>query len=267
MSLFPAHLPSLLRTPALKALALQLSAFIVVSIIHVWLARSGVSVPALAAALAQGVVAALLSRWRRLAWWWLLIQLLFAPAAILLQAAALPPWIFLLAFLLMTSLYWSTWRTQVPLYLSGARVWRAVAALLPPGRALQGVDIGSGIGGLVLELARTRADCQFTGIELAPLPWLISRLRGSLSGSTARFLCGDYQKLDLEAFDVVFAYLSPAAMPALWTKACAEMRPGALLISYAFPIPGHPADRTHPLAGDDRQLHVWQMVSRANSTS
>jgi hypothetical protein len=35
----------------------------------------------------------------------------------------------------------------------------------------------------------------------------------------------------------VFAYLSPAAMPALWRKAQREMRPGSLLVSYEFEIP------------------------------
>jgi predicted O-methyltransferase YrrM len=44
--------------------------------------------------------------------------------------------------------------------------------------------------------------------------------------------------LDFAQFDVVFAYLSPAAMPELWKKAQREMRPGSLLISYEFPIEG-----------------------------
>lgn len=36
---------------------------------------------------------------------------------------------------------------------------------------------------------------------------------------------------------MVFAYLSPAAMPALWSKAQREMRAGSFLASYEFEIP------------------------------
>jgi predicted O-methyltransferase YrrM len=75
------------------------------------------------------------------------------------------------------------------------------------------------------------------GIELAPLPWLVSRLRAAWSGSRARFLRGDYEQLNFAEYDLVFAYLSPAAMPALWRKAQREMRPGSLLASYEFEIP------------------------------
>ena len=62
-------------------------------------------------------------------------------------------------FLFLLALYWSTFRTQVPYYPSGRRVWDAVAA---PAAARAGavrvIDIGSGLGGLVLDLARRRPE-------------------------------------------------------------------------------------------------------------
>ncbi|HSX69654.1 MAG TPA: class I SAM-dependent methyltransferase, partial [Pseudomonas sp.] len=39
-------------------------------------------------------------------------------------------------------------------------------------------------------------------------------------------------------YDVVYCFLSPAPMAELWTKARSEMRPGSLLISNSFEIPG-----------------------------
>jgi predicted O-methyltransferase YrrM len=99
------------------------------------------------------------------------------------------------------------------------------------------VDIGSGLGGFTLHLAAARPESVVVGIELAPLPWLVSRLRAAWSGSRARFLRGDYEQLNFAEYDLVFAYLSPAAMPALWRKAQREMRPGSLLASYEFEIP------------------------------
>jgi hypothetical protein len=58
-----------------------------------------------------------------------------------------------------------------------------------------------------------------------------------MSRGKSRFIRGDYEHLDFVSYDVVFAYLSPAAMPALWEKARAEMQSGALLLSYEFTIP------------------------------
>ena len=72
--------------------------------------------------------------------------------------------------------------------------------------------------------------------------------------------CGDFWRTDLARYDVVYAYLSPAAMPRLWAKARREMRPGSLLVSNGFEVPGVPAGRVIPLGDAMRStLHVWQM--------
>ncbi|WP_308600791.1 class I SAM-dependent methyltransferase [Massilia sp. Dwa41.01b] len=165
---------------------------------------------------------------------------------------------FLVVFLFMLVLYWSTFRTQVPYYPSGRSAWaRVVTELLPQGRAISVIDIGSGLGGLVLDLARRRLDARVVGIELAPLPWLASWLRARLQRSRARFLLGDYEKLDFAQFDVVFAYLSPAAMPALWKKARREMRVGSMLMSYEFAIEECPPTLSVYLQDTGRTLYIW----------
>ncbi|GAB3537489.1 hypothetical protein GCM10027343_00760 [Noviherbaspirillum agri] len=213
----------------------------------VWLIATGLSVltewqlTVAVAALLQGGIAALLASLRRMAAWWIPIHFLFPVALILLLAVGLPSWIFLLTFIALLVLYWTTFRTQVPFYPSNRATWDAVAKLLPSGRPVRFMDVGSGLGGLVLDLSAKRPDGIFAGIEVAPLPWLVSLLRartGQHSCGGATFLRGDYRRLDFADYDVIFAYLSPAAMPALWEKARAEMRPGTLLLSYEFVIPG-----------------------------
>ena len=247
------------QAPAVQALLLQCLAFLPSLLIIYLLARSGAHLSYADAALIQGMVACLLTRLRKLAVWWLGIQLVFPLA--LMQALALssslPSWLFLLVFLFLLALYWSTFRTQVPYYPSGKRVWDEVAALLPQGRPVLAIDIGSGLGGLVLDLARRRPESRFVGIELAPLPWLLSRLRAALSGSSARFVRGDYDALDFGDYDCVFAYLSPAAMGALWRKAAGEMRPGAKLLSYEFLITEKAPDLTILPSGRGPALYVW----------
>lgn len=214
------------------------------------------------AAVVQGVLAAGLTVWRALARWWIAIQLLFPVTLLAVLALHLPPFIFLFGFVFLLTLYWSTFRTQVPFYPSRPAVWRAVTKLLPErgaaGRAVRMVDIGSGLGGLVLALAAHRPADAFFGVELAPMPWLISYLRAFVTRSPARFTRTDYERLDLGDFDVVFAYLSPAAMPALWQKAQREMRVGTLLLSYEFIIPGHSPDLTVLPDPQGPALYVFQ---------
>jgi hypothetical protein len=250
----------LLRLPSVQALAIQFGALMLV-VLSLWLLvrlqwLQPDAVPSMTSVvLLQGAVAALLSRWRRQAAWWPVMHLLFLPAAVAALTLHLPPWIFLCVFLLMLALYWSTFRTQVPFYASGAAAWSAVEAELPQ-RPLRMIDIGSGLGGLVVHLAAQRPDSRFEGIELAPLPWLASRLR-QMAGARCHFLRGDYQHLDFGAYDVVFAYLSPAAMPALWAKARAEMRSGTLLLSHEFAVPGATPQIVRPTRAGGPMLYGW----------
>lgn len=251
--------PRIWRAPALRALlhqclALPLSLFIL-TVLEV---QGGVAPQAVMAAMLQGGLAAGLSAWRRMAVWWLAIQFVFPLALVAALALHLPPSIFLGLFLFFLLLYWSSFRTQVPYYPSTRPVWDAVAKLLPA-HPLRCIDIGSGFGGLVLELAALRPDSRIEGIELAPLPWLVSMLRTRCTGSRAQFRRGDYLALDFAEYDVVFAYLSPAAMPSLWEKAHNEMRPGTLLLSLEFTIPGQAPDLVLQPSPGGKVLHGWRM--------
>jgi hypothetical protein len=250
----------LFRTPSVQAVFIQLSSFLLVLALAQGMSIFSETELTLAvAALLQGALAAALSRLFGLATWWLLIQAVFPIALIALLSQQLPPAIFLVAFMVLLAMYWSTFRTQVPFYPSAPAAWEAVNSTLLPNGPVRFIDIGSGLGGLVLHLSARRPESTFTGIELAPLPWLLSWLRSRIQCSRAKFIRGDYDDVDLGSFDVVFAYLSPAAMPSLWEKARAEMQPGSLLLSYEFDIPGvEPASSSTPVDGG-RALYGWLM--------
>ena len=248
------------QAPAVRALLGQAAAF-PLTLAATWLlARAGVDMSWLAVALLQGAWAALLAWRAALAPWWRAIQFAFPPALLLARgladAAALPPAVFLGVFIVLLLVFWSTFRTQVPYYPSGREVRELVTGLLPA-RPLALIDIGSGLGGLVLALGRARPDCDLTGIELAPLPWLAARLRAGVARSRARFLRGDYERLNLGHYDVVFAYLSPAAMSGLWQKAVREMKPGSMLLSYEFVILEREPDRRLVTTNGRKILYVW----------
>jgi SAM-dependent methyltransferase len=206
----------------------------------IWLLRPFWGAPIFHAAVLQGLCAAFVS-WRLGAprWWWL-INLLFMPLVVLALALQIGPGWYLLAFVLTLLVFWRTDKSRVPLYLSNADTAAAVAKQLPE-QACAFLDLGCGDGHLLQRLALARPDCRFTGVEHAPLPWLLAKLR-NLGKTNVSIHYGDFWQQDLGAFDVVYAFLSPAPMPELAAKAQTEMAGGKLLISNSFPIPGREAE-------------------------
>ena len=277
--------------PSVIALLLQAAAFAVALL---FVRATAMHLHPLLFALLCGALAAAFSRVVGLARWWLLIQLLFVPALVLVLSLHLPPNFFLVAFLILLVVYWSTFRTQVPLYLSSRKIWEAMELLLPSSAGLgvkgegenctQGanysersltstlsqrekephftfMDLGSGIGGVLTHLAGARPDGRYSGVEAAPLPFAWSWLRIRLGGyRNCEIRWGSLWDCDLSRYDVVFAYLSPVPMDELWQKARREMRPGAVFISNTFAVTGHPPQQTFTVDDLHRStLYIWHM--------
>lgn len=248
-----------LQSLVIQSLALLMTAGLVLLLQNSFLAFS--YQPALwQFVLVQGAIAAFLSRlWRQPAWWPPL-HLGFFPAILLALQAGVPAWVYLAVFLLLVLFYWSTFRTRVPLYLSNRRARQAVASLLPASQAFRFIDLGSGLGGVPFYLAPRFPQGRFCGTETAPAPWLISCLRAWLRHSPVTFMRRDYATLDLADFDVVFAFLSPAAMPALWKQAEAQMRRGSLFVSLSFAVSDRQPDHLVAMAtGVRHTLYGWRM--------
>ena len=211
-------------------------------------------------ALVQGGIAALLSYLLHQPTWWPPLHFLFFPAILLALQASVPTWLYLAAFLTLVLFYWSTFRTRVPLYLSDSKAWQAVAPLLPRTQPFRFIDVGSGLGDVPFYLEPRFPEGHFYGTEIAPAPWLISRIRAWSRRSRVTFMRRDYTAIDLAGFDVVFAFLSPAVMPALWEQARAQMQKGSLFISLSFGVQARQPDHEIALAeGARHTLYAWRM--------
>jgi len=210
--------------------------------------------------LAQGTIAAGLSHFWRQPAWWPPLHFGFLPATLLAMQASVPAWVYLAAFLLLVLFYWSTFRTRVPLYLSDRKAWQALTSLLPEAQSFRFIDLGSGLGGVPFYLEPRFPQGRFFGTEIAPAPWFISRLRAWFKRSRVSFMRRDYTALNLADFDVVFVFLSPAAMPALWQQAQTQMRSGSLFISLSFAVDARQPDHVLALAeGARHTLYAWRM--------
>ena len=209
-------------------------------------------------ALVQAAIALRIATLAGAARWWLPLHLSFVPGIVWASGLNVPALAWAGAFIVLVVVYGSSFRTQVPLFLTGQNVRARLAGLLPPGRSLRILDLGCGLGGVIAALKRARPECEVHGVELAPLPLLVSRWRAWRTG--CRVERRDLMSVDLSAYDVVYAFLSPAPMPALWTKVKREMRPGSLFVSLAFPVPGTVPHEVISISGRDRHtLYIWRM--------
>lgn len=171
----------------------------------------------------------------------------FVPAALLGAGLPVPSGVWLAAAALLALTSHNALRERVPLFLSSAAARSTLLSVLPSQRPVCFVDAGCGTGGVLIEVARERPTLQCIGLETAWLPWLVARLRCAGSPNGARVLRRDLWAHSLAGVDVLYAYLSPVPMERLWTKACAEMPPGSLVVSNTFEVPGVPAEARLPV--------------------
>jgi SAM-dependent methyltransferase len=204
-------------------------------------------------------VAAIAATLLRFDWWWVPIQFFFPLSAYFFLQLSISPYIYFFVLLVFSALFWSTYRTQVPYYPSRAQLLEPILELIEDYKSLSFADVGSGMGGLLINLALHRKDANFIGIEIAPLPWFVSVVRARAQRSRAKFQFGDFYALDFSNFDVVFCYLSPAAMPSVWQKVQSEMRPGSLFLSYEFIVPSVAPDISIQIEIDGVCLYGWRI--------
>lgn len=239
--------------PGLIALACQCIALALAAVLSWSTHITGV----MPIAITQGLFAAALGARFGLPRWWLPINLCFLPAAVLLRTVDNHPGLYLIAFVASVSVFRTTLRTRVPLYLSSARAVEALAERLPTRPGIKVLDLGAGTGTVISRLAHLRPDATVAGIELALLPALIARLRVRRRRN-GRIDRTDFWAHSLADYDVVYAFLSPAPMERLWRKVRAEMKPGSLFVSNSFDVPGVAPDEVIALDGArSRALLVW----------
>jgi len=208
---------------------------------------------------AIGLTAALIGVGLKLARWWAPILLLLPAALGASLYFSVPPWVYLTCFLALVIVFWNAAGERVPLYLTNSRTWAAIDGLI--GRdASSFIDLGCGLGGILVYLGRRRPDMTFTGIESAPIPYMISKLRVRLFGPKNVYIrFGDMWAENLGDFDTVYGFLSPQPMSRLYRKVTTEMRPETTFISNSFAVEGQEPDDIIDVE-DRRQtrLLIWR---------
>ena len=248
---------SLLRRlpPILRALLAQALAFAGLVV----MARLGLRFPSPVWVLLQAVMTVFLSRWMDLNPRWIFMQAALPFLVWALWGLPIPAWVYLALFLALALVFGGGLLSRVPLYHASRDAWEKLEGLVPDRLGLRFVDLGCGFGGPVAHLARARPDGSFVGVEASPFTWLVAWMR-CLPRRNAHIRLGSLWRTDLAGFDMVYAFLSPVPMPALWAKVRRELKPGGRFISHSFEVPGETPQRVIPVAGrEGARLLVWDL--------
>ncbi|MFO7760510.1 MAG: SAM-dependent methyltransferase [Thermodesulfobacteriota bacterium] len=101
-----------------------------------------------------------------------------------------------------------------------------------PGQVL--MDLGCG-DGRTLRAARKRFHIRAIGYEINLLAFIKARIYSLGRGIDIRHR--NFWNEAIDAADVIFCYLVPDVMADLASKVKAEAKPGAMIVSFNFPIP------------------------------
>ena len=134
-------------------------------------------------------------------------------------------------------------------------------ANISPGQIVY--DIGSGDGRMVI--AAAKAGAQAIGLEISLFPYLLSKIKQGLAhlpNLTIKYR--DFFHEDLSSADVVYIFLMPKAHRRLKEKLEKELRPGAKVITYVWPMPGWPPVKKDKPGDKSITLYLYQMKQVGN---
>lgn len=211
----------------------------------------------------QGVLAAIIGCRIGLPCWWRWIQFaipLGLYAALMVEFN--PLWA-LVIFIVLWLVFRNAVVERVPLYLTNHITRQALRQMIKQDQSVRFVDLGCGLGANVIFMAQQPNVERAVGVETAPLPYLVAKLRAL--GSRAEIQRQDLWSVDLSQYDLVYAFLSPEPMAKLWQKVHNEMQPGSRFVSNSFAVEGvEPTDVWQLADKRQTQLFIYQVPQRTS---
>jgi SAM-dependent methyltransferase len=146
-------------------------------------------------------------------------------------------WLYLIVFIFGFTFVYASWRAAPWLPMFREDVSRAISlAKLKEGEKFY--DLGAGDGRTLI--AAANAGAQAEGFEISLLPYLLAKIKFIFySGKNKpKIYFRDFWKIDLSQADAVFVFLLPRIMNRMKEKTEKELKPGARVICYSWPMPG-----------------------------
>ncbi|MEK6244379.1 MAG: class I SAM-dependent methyltransferase [Pseudomonadota bacterium] len=157
-------------------------------------------------------------------------------------------------------------RQQAPFITTPEEVVERMLALASTGADDFVMDLGSGDGRIVIAAAK-KFGARGLGVDIDARLVALSRENARRAGVAERvtFEERDVLNTDLRRATVVTIYLLPFLIDQLQPKLLQELRPGARIVTHAFPMTGWKPDRAetmriakrHAGQGDESRIFLW----------
>ena len=100
------------------------------------------------------------------------------------------------------------------------------------------LNLSSGYGGAVFELAKRLPAWEITGVERSPTPWIVANMRSiGKNYGNYRFFLKDPLQWPLRDYNVIFLNQSPKIIKQWEATLARRLQPGTLFITYNAPLP------------------------------
>lgn len=151
----------------------------------------------------------------------------------------------------------------VPTAPSSPQAVKAILGFIPAGAGVNIVDMGSGWGGVAIDIARARPQCRVIGLEYSIFPLLIAKFRRQLRPSLKNlgFIREDFFKYSLRDTPFIVCYQLPAMMERLKGKFLAELPDNALILCNHYAIPGWEPEKIVDIDGlIDKRVFAYNIT-------
>lgn len=119
------------------------------------------------------------------------------------------------------------------------------------------VDLGCGDGDVLIAIEK-KYSCKTIGYEASPFPYLRAWHNVRRSKIKTKIYWRSFFKANLADTDVVFCFLIESLMPRVGVYLQSQLKPGARVICYGYPIPEWSPTQTIDVPGTTSKIHIYQ---------
>ncbi|MFA5135013.1 MAG: class I SAM-dependent methyltransferase [Patescibacteria group bacterium] len=121
-------------------------------------------------------------------------------------------------------------------------------------------DLGCGNARFLLEVEK-RTGAQAIGFELSPWAYVLAKLNVLFRRSNVQVRYGDFYRGNINDADIIFCFLIDSVMPKVQQLLERQLKPGTIVISFAFPITAWKPIKKFPSRQNDpksSKIYIYQ---------